>query len=107
MGCKNTGSFVFLPLEFAVHSLIIIGEAREAAPTHPSEHTAIASHVREVKALMNKRRKKIKDLVDMLEEPEESAYVGADYDDYEAELEREREEASEEYEEGEEEELEP
>jgi hypothetical protein len=55
---------------------------------------------------MNRRRKKIKDLVDMLEEPEESAYVGADYDDYEAELEREREEASEEYEEGEEEELE-
>jgi len=44
-------------------------------------------------------KKKIKDLVDMLENPDELAYVGADYDEYEELLETEDEEELEEEEE--------
>lgn len=37
-------------------------------------------------------RKKIKDLVDMLEEPEDETYVGVDYEDILDELEKEMDE---------------
>ena len=43
-----------------------------------------------------KGRKKIKDLVDMLEDPENSGYIGGDYEDIMEQLERELADAEEE-----------
>lgn len=46
--------------------------------------------------LMNKRgKKKIKDLVDMLEDPENSGYIGGDYEDMMELLEQELAESEE------------
>ncbi len=45
--------------------------------------------------MAKKGRKKIKDLVDMLEDPENSGYVGGDYEDIMEQLERELADAEE------------
>jgi hypothetical protein len=37
--------------------------------------------IREEKRMAKKGRRKIKDLVDMLEDPENSGYIGGDYED--------------------------
>jgi hypothetical protein len=45
--------------------------------------------------MAKKGRKKIKDLVDMLEDPENSGYIGGDYEDIMEQLERELADAEE------------